>query len=213
MSKNNNTTFNSGAIDDTKITELIGICRGVLADGLINNDEASFLLTWLEQNRSCIDIWPANVLYKRLSEFLKDDVIDAAEHKELLIAISEITGGALPNEPDKRSHATTFDMDYPDTMPMDGKLFCLTGNFYIGPRKKIIDTLEAMGGTFKKTISAKLDYLIVGEVGSAAWAQSSFGRKIESAMVYRSKEYSSIQVIPERHWVAKMQAALATYNQ
>jgi len=208
MDINNNTAFNAAAIDDTKITELIGICRGVLADGYVNDDEAAFLLKWLEQNRSCTDIWPANVLYKRLSMFLEDDIIDQDEQKELLIALAEITGGGLPKDTNKRSHSSTFDMDYPDTMPIDGKLFCLTGNFYIGPRKQIVETLEAMGGIFKKGISAKLDYLIVGEVGSAAWAQSSFGRKIETAMGYRGKGQSSIQVIPESHWAAKMQEIL-----
>jgi len=36
---------------DRDVDELIGLCRGVLADGAVNSLEGQFLLGWLERRR------------------------------------------------------------------------------------------------------------------------------------------------------------------
>jgi len=45
----------------------------------------------------------------------------------------------------------------------------------------------------------KLDYLVLGIMGSRDWAHSSFGRKIEKAMEYK-KAGHPIAIVSERHW-------------
>ena len=62
-------------IQDRLIDELIGISRGVIADGEVDEREAIFLGQWIEQHREVAGKWPVNVLYARLTEMLKDGIL------------------------------------------------------------------------------------------------------------------------------------------
>lgn len=41
---------NQQSIEDRGISELIGIARGLVADGVVNKQEADFLVQWLIEN-------------------------------------------------------------------------------------------------------------------------------------------------------------------
>lgn len=45
--------------------------------------------------------------------------------------------------------------------------------------------------------------LVAGVLGSAEWAHSSFGRKIEKAVAYRDKGYG-VEIISEQRWLAAL---------
>ena len=79
-------------IQDRLIDELIGICRGVIADDEVDEREAIFIGQWIEQHRDVADRWPVNVLYARLKEMLKDGVLNLSEQQELLGTLREIIG-------------------------------------------------------------------------------------------------------------------------
>ena len=53
-------------LQDRLIDELIGICRGVIADGHVDESEAIFLGQWIENHREIADRWPVNILYSRV---------------------------------------------------------------------------------------------------------------------------------------------------
>ena len=65
---------------DRLVDELIGLCRGVLADGHVCKAEAQFLADWLARNAAVAHVYPFNKLIellevdgalpKRLSVFL-----------------------------------------------------------------------------------------------------------------------------------------------
>ena len=59
-------------LESRDISELIGICKGVLADGVISYPEAFFILGWLEEHRIITDVWPASILYQSLDNMLED---------------------------------------------------------------------------------------------------------------------------------------------
>ena len=42
--------FNADKTHDRKVDELIGVCRGVTANGSVVRAEADYLITWLESN-------------------------------------------------------------------------------------------------------------------------------------------------------------------
>ncbi|MDP2358612.1 MAG: hypothetical protein Q8M31_21515 [Beijerinckiaceae bacterium] len=42
--------FNRARLDDRLVNELIGLARGLLADGEVNEAEAKYLLAWLAAN-------------------------------------------------------------------------------------------------------------------------------------------------------------------
>ncbi len=54
MSKTNRSK-NALRIQDRLIDELIGICRGVIADSVIGEREAIFLGQWIENHREVAD--------------------------------------------------------------------------------------------------------------------------------------------------------------
>jgi hypothetical protein len=74
------------------IHELVGMCKGVLADGTINLKEAEYILQWLNERGDILELWPADVLHALLSRVLKDGVLTAPEESELLDLLEEIAG-------------------------------------------------------------------------------------------------------------------------
>lgn len=183
---------------DRQIDEIIGMAKGVIADGVVTQEEAEYLLEWLQTNRYAADKWPANVLYNRLSLALADGVLDSDEESDLLQLISDIVG--KPKHTDAHSMTTTLPFNNP--MPhveFSDRTFCLTGTFYGGKRKILSQMIERRGGEIKNSPSRFLNYLVIGEVGSMDWIHSTFGRKIEKAVELRDQGHS-IAIISEEHW-------------
>ena len=67
----------------------------------------------------------------------------------------------------------------------EGKLFCFTGESLRAKRAEIADVIADLGGTLRSSVSAKTDYLIVGNSGNPCWAYACYGRKIEEAVTLR----------------------------
>lgn len=72
--------------------ELIGLCRGVIADGTVNLAEAEYIQQWLGERSNLLDTCPASDLYKLLSKVLEDDILSAGEEQELSTMLEEIVG-------------------------------------------------------------------------------------------------------------------------
>ena len=98
-------------IQDRLIDELIGISRGVIADGDVDEREAIFIGQWIENHREIADRWPVNVLYARLTEMLKDGRLSASEKGELLQTLKDITGESSSYQEPNRS--TTLPLTRP----------------------------------------------------------------------------------------------------
>lgn len=67
-----------------------------------------------------------------------------------------------------------------------------------------------LGGKVRTSVSAKTDYLIVGNAGNPCWAYACYGRKIEQAVSLR-KEGVGIMIVNETDfWDAVEDAALVS---
>ena len=78
-----NRNFSRAArLDDRDIDELIGLCKGIVCDGVVTVDEAMFLSKWLENNKYLSGQWPVNVLSARMAGILNDNIIDDSEIRE-----------------------------------------------------------------------------------------------------------------------------------
>lgn len=108
----------SQRIEDRGISELIGIARGLVADGVVNELEADFLIRWLKENEH-LTCWPFDVLNKRVRAMLADGVIDAEERQELLELLRDLIGG----EP-AAGKAVNFASALPLTQPAPDIVFC-----------------------------------------------------------------------------------------
>ena len=58
------------------------------------------------------------------------------------------------------------------------------------------EAVRALGGIVRSIVSAKTDYLIVGNAGNPCWAYACYGRKIEESMQLR-KEGAHIVIANE----------------
>ena len=186
-----------------QVDELIGICRGVLADGELVNAEIGFLADWLETHLECSDQWPYSVLYDRIAAALADGVITEDEEKELLGVLSHVTGGpSVLNAPGERLSPDTSGLPYDDPAPpivFANHSFCVTGEFAYGPRGRVISAIEERGGRIAGAPSGKTNFLVVGITGAAAWKHSTHGTKIIKALELKQAG-RPIAIIGEKHW-------------
>ncbi len=191
--------FNRKSIDDRQIDTLIGLSKGLLADGNVDQSEAEFLRTWLIQSRQTTDNPIILNLLGRVDVMLEDGVLDADESTELLSLLHKITGE--PSEVGELAKTTSLPIDDPaPPIIFEGRLFLFTGTCVYGSRKKCQSAVEERGGVNATGVVKKLDYLVLGTYVTDSWIHESYGRKIEKAMQYRS-DGVPISILTEEHWV------------
>lgn len=186
-------------ITTRQLDELLGICRGVVMDGHVSQNEAELLMLWMANNRQCLDTWPGSVLYTRISAMLRDGTLDQEEQRDLLELLRRTTGG-LPSELGEGNAATDLPLDDPfPRIDFPGRAFCLTGTFHSGPRHLIKQVIENKGGTVLDSVTKKLDFLVIGSLCTASWKHSAFGTKILKAVDIRASG-GKLAIVSEEHW-------------
>jgi NAD-dependent DNA ligase len=185
---------------DRGMDELIGIARGVLADGNFVIEEASFLLNWLERNEPVRRNFFGKVLYDALSEALADDEM-SAEEEDILAGLLLRFVGPMPETSCDASYSTDLPLDQPppDVHFME-RSFCFTGKFIFGTRRHCQKAVTDAGGSIHQYPIFATDYLVIGDLGSRDWIHSIGGRKIERAIDIRSQGHP-LKLIAEQHWV------------
>lgn len=195
-----NLAFRSQAVAERKIDELIGIVKGVIADGEISHSEAEFVLKWLDSNRDVATQWPANVLYPRLEQALSDGFLDSGEEGELLGLMLSTVGGNSSQNAGESSNSTSLPVtNPPPEIEFQGRTFCFTGKFYSGTRDWCHTQVSTRGGMPADGITKKLNYLVIGEIGSRDWLHSTYGTKIKKAVDYATSGIP-IVIVTEQHW-------------
>jgi len=193
------TKFNRKSIDDRQIDTLIGISKGLVADGKINQSETEFLLTWLIQSRLSTSNPVIINLLSRVESMLADGVLDPDESTQLLSLLQKFNGE--PSEIGELAKATSLPIDHPQPpITFEGMEFLFTGTCAYGTRKQCQAVIETLGGINAKDVTKNLNYLILGTYVTDSWAHETYGRKIEKAMGYRS-EGVPLVIITEDHWV------------
>lgn len=187
---------------DRDANELTGLSRGMLADGSVNQQEAEYLIRWLEERPESLSVWPLSVLYRRLSEMLCDNYLDAEEEAELIDLLLAHTGGGDLRQ--KQNSATRVASTLPLCSPepavaFTDEMFVLTGAFVTGTRKECQLEIEKRGGVAQKNPTRKTRYVVIGETGSSDWITTTYGRKIQKAIELR-EDGQNISIISETHW-------------
>ena len=120
---------------DRGMDELIGIARGVLADGKFVVEEARFLLDWLNRNDPVRRNYFGKVLYDALKDALEDDEM-TAEEEDILVGLLLRFVGPLPEPSNEASHSTELPLDQPPPdVQFAKRSFCFTGKFIFGSRR------------------------------------------------------------------------------
>lgn len=190
--------FQAKAIEARSLDELVGLCKGVVADGQVNGPEAEFILNWLTANQCLANTFPANVLYPRLVEMLADGKLDDAEARDLLGYLRQMTGETGQMGAVNQSTSIAYDTPLP-SLAFEGQTFCFTGEFGYGRRDDVKARTAELGAKVSSNVTLRGCILVVGCIGSEAWLHSTHGRKIEAAVAARSQG-KPVSVVPEEHW-------------
>lgn len=184
---------------DRSLDELIGLAKGMAADGIINQAEAIFLQKWLEKNNEITSAPLVETIYNRVCAMLCDEVLDLEESQELLGLLTGFTG-PLAMEKQLENMTATLPLDEPPPeLFFNDKLYCFTGKFLSATRRECEELTATLGGICKTSVSGKLDYLVIGFIGSEDWAHTSYGRKIEKALELKNQG-TEIHIVSEDHW-------------
>ena len=71
-----NRQWGAERLADRSMDELLGLCKGLVTDGVLFDEETACLTSWLKANRQVGDLWPANILGARIGKILEDRVVD-----------------------------------------------------------------------------------------------------------------------------------------
>ena len=181
---------------DAAYSQLIGLCRGILADGHLADSEIVALDQWMSTYLPILPQWPARHLAERVREVLLDGVIDDGERSDLRQFIEQAAG---IEGTDRFDVPTTLPLTRPEPhVEFDGRRFCLTGTFVFGPRKVVSAEIARWGGEVVDSIG-RADFLVIGACVSGAWKFTTHGRKIEEA-VSLVESGRRLAIISEHHW-------------
>lgn len=198
--------LNAARRADRDLSELLGLIRGITADGAVNDAEAKVLQRWLDANPDVRDEWPASVLADRLARIFADGRIDEEERAELLDLLHQTTGDR-PEVPEGQRGATRLPLDDPaPTLIHVDQVYVFTGKFLYGTRSACERAVIERGGRCASSISGKVNVVVIGTLGSQDWIQSSHGRKIEAAVDLRGSGHP-ITIVAEEHWVGALGAS------
>ena len=192
------TKFNRKSIQDRQIDTLIGLSKGITANGVVDLPEAEFLQTWLIQNNHSDNPIILNLLSK-VSDMLEDGILDNEESSELFSILHSISGNK--SELGELSKTSTLPLcSPPPRIQFHEKTFLFTGTCAYGTRKDCQSVIQTLGGVNAKTVTKTLDYLVIGTYVTDSWIHESFGRKIEKAIEYRDSGVP-LSIITEAHWL------------
>jgi len=189
--------YYQGRVEAQLLNELVGLARGVLADGDVSEREVGALLDWLKANPAAQSHFPGRELTTRLLAIVADGIVSRTERDAIGEYLSALVGGGGTAQPGPT--AAPLDRPPPDVAFNDA-LFAFTGTFAFGSREECCALTASLGGIVGSSVTRKTRYLVVGEIGSGAWVTSSFGRKIVKAVEYRDRG-QRLSIIAEPHWL------------
>lgn len=185
-------------IADRAIDELVGLCKGMIADQNLSEEEVGFLTSWLQANQQAINVWPASAIASRINQITSDKIITAEERGDILALLQEIVGQSQNTRATNNSTVLPLTKPAPPVFFRQNR-FCLTGRFAVGPRVDVEYEIQERGGLIDKTVTSSTNFLLIGEIGSRDWIHTTHGRKIEKAIAMAEKG-APIALISEEHW-------------
>lgn len=157
---------------------LNGLCKGLISDRTLSEEEVRYLDWWLTQNGALKSNYPGKELYALVKEILSDGIITTEESENLHKALVDFTGCDLASGV-VDGLSTKLPLDNTAEVSVENKTFCLTGVFLAGKRAHVEDLIKKNNGLISSGITKRIDFLVIGTLSSRDWKFSSHGRKIE----------------------------------
>ena len=167
------------------LKELSSVLKVISCDGILAEEELSFLINWINENASLRGNYPYDRIYAKLTEVLKDGVVTDDEKEELLYLFHVI------DDPIK---AASENIGH---ILIRGKSVCLSGEFDYGTKEQVSEMLTEKGAVIQSSVNKKTDILVVGGQGNSAWCSGNYGTKVKKAMELKEKGVD-IQIVKEK---------------
>lgn len=196
-------------VTTSSIQFLSGLIHGIMADGELSDGELSALSSWMRANDFLAGTYPFDEIHGMLCGILSDKKITEDEREQLMALFSDIVDftssfnlSAANFAQLREKYSISGVCAVCPEITFEGKIFCFTGESFRAKRAEIADVIAGLGGIFRSTVSAKTDYLIVGNSGNPCWAYACYGRKIEEAMALRKAGAKVVIVNETDFWDA-----------
>jgi len=178
---------------------MIGLVRGVIADGVVSTDEAEQLASWTRDHPEVAVRWPANLLARRLEQIFRDGRVDSRERRHLAALL-----GQLAANPAGLGDGFAPATDLPITRPepevvFEGSTFVFAGEMAYGPIRSCEREVVELGGICERAVSRRTDFLVVGSISALGWCQTGFGELIDEVVQHRARG-AEIHIVSEDHW-------------
>ena len=182
---------------------MVGLIHGVIADGHVSEAEAQRLAEWTRAHPEVATRYPANLLARRLERIFMDGKVDARETERLVSMLAQ-----LAENPSGLGGGAPLATDLPITVPapdivFGGQTFVFGGAMAYGPLHACEREVIERGGMCEQAVNRRTDYVVIGALAAADWAQSAFGGLINEVVAYRSRGVP-IAVISEEHWTGAL---------
>ena len=185
-------SFRSLEIDESckksSLNRFLGFCRGVVADGHITRSEAKKLVSIVLENPELLEAIGVQQVLVTCVDAVEDNIVDQDESNEICKAIGEIVGDSYGDTGISQTSGTANFAEYRLENPeveLDGAVVVLTGTFQMKPRSKIEKRLVELGASISKSVSKKVDFVLVGGEASRDWIELNRGTKIRAAQKLR----------------------------
>lgn len=186
---------------------LNGILHGTLSDGVLSDKEILYLNSWMDESDFLTGTYPYDEIRDIIKQVLADSVITEEERGRLMAVMGnaiEFKNSYNLCEADFKSLRKKYSIegvcaDNP-VIEFVGKSFCFTGESYSRTRDELSMLVEAKGAIVKKSVTKKLDYLVVCGRGNQCWAYDAYGRKVEAAIDLR-RDGANIVILNEEDFM------------
>ena len=215
----NNFVDNSAYYDmvTSSIQFLNGMLHGLLADGKLSDHEIMTLKSWIDANDFLAGTYPFDEINSLLYVILEDNIITEQERETLMALFSDVIDFTSSYNLSEKEFARLLEKysisgicAVCPEISFEGKIFCFTGESYRAKRSEIAETVANLGGIARTSVSAKTDYLIVGNAGNPCWAYACYGRKIEEAVNLRKQGAGIVIVNETDFWDAVDDVSIVT---
>ena len=185
---------------DRLISEILGMFRMSLHDGVISEGEAKAMHDWITANPDTTFVYPVKQLKARLDRAFANGHLDPEEQEDLRRFAERFQPAVESRHP--LPAATKLPLDDPlPALTFPSQQFVFTGTFLSGTRKWCEEQVRSRGGACKPRIVQSMNVLVIGELASHHWTQSTHGRKIEEVMRLKTSGFP-IAVVDEGHFVS-----------
>src|SRR6187551_1230181 len=153
--------FSNKRLEDRNLDTLIGLAKGLVADGVINQQECEFLREWLRGAQAEAPSAMTSDLLRQVDRFLADGRLDEGEAAELLSTLRRTVGVESAEGEARKPSQLPLNDPAPLVHP-GSNLFLFTGTFTFGTRQQCHAALQGRGGLVAEKVTKSLNFLVIG---------------------------------------------------